>query len=93
MNDFEEQKQEISLKLTKRLIKSNQPIVAIWLEEVINDVNNLQPPKPPTCATCHNHNGADFGACDGFKDPMQGIEIPDVTAFGCTNHSDYEVEE
>lgn len=77
--NFEQQKQEIIEHLE---IISN---VCCDISEIIDLVQQLTPPKPPTCASCKKLTNC--------KISNAVFPMYNAIDFGCNKHSDYERKE
>lgn len=103
--EFEAKKQEIIQFMNKSLVlvpthQANTYIISdSKASELENKLKQLQPPKPPTCATCKSLNGKAMSYCQNYRtDQVIGraeiadeyIEILNINDFGCIHHSDYE---
>lgn len=101
--EFEDKKQDIFKNLDKALgFLQNEDLYKcsniIW--DTMKDLKQLQPPNPPTCATCKHfiQELDNAGSCQklvaneiiNFTD---GIATLVFTDFGCNWHSSYEVVE
>lgn len=86
---FEEQKQEIIEHLE---IISN---ACCDISEIIDLVQQLTQPKPPTCASCKYLNANTcVSECMNTKIPISLQNDEGIPGnFGCNKHSDYERKE
>lgn len=95
--EFEDKKQDIFKNLDKALgFLQNEDLYKcsniIW--DTMKDLKQLQPPKPPTCATCkHFSNYIDHKECECEKSANYCQEISDPQKYVCIKHSSYEVVE
>ena len=101
--DFEAKKQEIADYIEHNFRLDGNPkmdnthkyvIKSVNAQKLVSMINELQPPKPPTCATCkHFSNYIDHKECECEKSANYCQEISDPQKYVCIKHSDYEVAE
>lgn len=106
--EFEQQKQEIKIEVAEMIAMPFQAFpsseeleksLRMYQRGIIMLLNNLQPPKPQTCATCKRltqfqHKHKDKGRCEVLVKSFLNItetnlNVSDINTFGCIYHSDY----
>jgi len=88
MKTFEEKKQELLNEIFHYTGGATREIFTKM-------VNELIPPKPPTCSTCKHADfygvSNQFGYCNSEND--NNTDVIEITRyFGCIHHSDFSEE-
>lgn len=93
LNNFETDKQEICLKLTKLILITPDPLAKIGMSDIANQLQELQPQAMPTCSTCDYLNkGTCWYECCNERSPFHTCTWVDETVedICCTYHSALE---
>jgi len=96
VKEFEEQKQEIAIKLNDALdamLELKPNLASNIVADQIKAIHKLQPPRP-TCATCKYFNTSKpVSICENDNvqfDLLQKKIVGLSCDFGCVHHSEYK---